>query len=83
MAVRTRRDNGCPVGDFGREPGFENRLQRRLWVGGIVFPRAPNDAAHERDATDVHSGKWERQLAADNLPEPLFHFFYRGLHNLA
>jgi len=61
VAVRAGRDNGGPVGGFGGEAGFENGLQRRLRVGGIVLPRAPNDAAHERNAADVHSAKPERQ----------------------
>ena len=61
VPVRAGRDNRCPVGDFGGEAGFEDGLQRRLRVGGIVFPRTPDDAAHERNAADVHSGKRERQ----------------------
>ena len=40
VPVRTGRDNGGPVGDFGGEAGFENGLQRRLRVTGL-FSRAP------------------------------------------
>ena len=71
MPVRAGRDNLSPIPDVGGEAGFENGLQRCLRVGGVVFPRAPYDAAHKRNAANVHSGKRERHMQQTAAREPL------------
>jgi hypothetical protein len=70
---------------YGREEmGDKRALLWKSTVGGIVLPRAPNDAGHERDAADVHSGKCERQESdspsstSRNMSIPLTDTFFRS-----